>query len=193
MTHAAAPDAPRYQIGPIAFAIELDALEAWLDSAPVGDRIVYAHGRAAPSKAAAFVRAGELGRARLLRLHNRRRPDGDWEWLAIRCAAPDADDAPDAVRAPLARADAMHETVEARVLRVLRVAANIGTVCPTNAEIAQACGLLRRDGAPDPDAASYRVRKLVAAGAIRIEDFGPTQRRIVTICGSGAKTVAGAL
>lgn len=73
------------------------------------------------------------------------------------------------------------------VLRLLSRAANRGQACPTNAELARALGL------KDAVAASYRVRCLVRAGKIRVEEPSPTERRVVTIVATGKSTVRGAL
>lgn len=173
--------APRYQLGPLAMAIEADALRAFVDDAPVGERITYAEGAVAPQKAEAFRLAGELARAGKLRLHNPRRPSGGFEWIAVKLA-------PVAAEEPAALAPTpMGDEIDQRVLRALMLTAKAGRMCPTNAELAQTCGL------PDPDAASYRVRKLVAKGAISVIDNGPSWRRIITIAATGQSTVEGRL
>lgn len=65
------------------------------------------------------------------------------------------------------------------VFDCLAKAVRRGEPCPTNEEIAAACGLTGKL------AASYRVRKLVALGKISIEDHSPYGRRVVTIlCGA---------
>lgn len=180
-TNASAP--PRFALGPLAFAVELEALEAWLDAARPGDTFEYAHGRCAPQTAPAFRRAGELGRGGAVQL-SQRREGQTFHYLATRLAP--VQDAPgEAV--PPARSASLPETPEERVLLQLRRAANLGMVCPTNAELARACGL------KDAAAASYRVRQLVRWGWIRVEDNGPNARRIVTICQTGKRTVEGRL
>lgn len=54
-------------------------------------------------------------------------------------------------------------------------AASRGEPCPTNDELARSCGLSGKL------AASYRVRRLVALGKVRVEDHSPWGRRVVTI------------
>ena len=61
------------------------------------------------------------------------------------------------------------------VFECVASAARKGAACPTNEELALACGLSGRL------AASYRMRKLVAEGRIAIEDRHPYGRRVVTI------------
>jgi hypothetical protein len=60
-------------------------------------------------------------------------------------------------------------------------------VMQTNAELAREC-LLK-----NADAARYQIDKLEAQGAIRVEDFGPNERRAVTIVASGLTTKRGRL
>lgn len=61
------------------------------------------------------------------------------------------------------------------VLECLVRAVRREQACPTNEEIAAACGLTGKL------AASYRVRRLVAAGKIAVVDHSPWGRRVVTI------------
>ncbi|WP_447727255.1 hypothetical protein [Sphingomonas koreensis] len=107
---------------------------------------------------------------------------GGRNYIAIRCAI-------DIAAPPIERhaAPVQEDELADRVLRRLRRAANLGLVCPTNAELARDCGL------KDADAASYRLRKLIGNKLIRVDDQGPNARRIVTIIESGRSTVAGAL
>ena len=172
---------PSYSVGPLSFAIEADVLEAWLMGAETGDEIVYATGPALPQSAAAVVLARALSEDGLVRTHLRR-VGRSFEYFAVK-RSPDPNP-PAPIRHAAPRGD---DDADTRVLRALCRAANLGQMCPSNAELAKLCGL------SDPDAASYRVRKLIQAGAIRSEDQGPNRRRIVTIVASGMKTVPGAL
>lgn len=61
------------------------------------------------------------------------------------------------------------------VLGLLRAAALAGRTCPTNEQIARACGLAGRE------AARYRLTLLVRQGKIAIEDRGPGHPRVVTL------------
>lgn len=61
------------------------------------------------------------------------------------------------------------------VLACITSAAAAGRVCPTNEQIAKACGLTGKD------AARYRVSLLVRSGRIAIEDRGPLLPRVVTL------------
>ncbi len=170
-----------FPCGPLSFAIEAGVLRAWLLGAEPGDEIVYATGPVVPKSADVVLLVRELTEEGLLRTHQRR-AGKTFEYFAVK-RVPHADPLPP-IRHPLPRGD---DDADARVLRMLCRAANFAQVCPTNVELAQACGL------PDAFAASYRVRKLINAGAIRVEDQGPKMRRIVTILASGQRTVAGVL
>src|SRR3546814_17692000 len=68
-----------------------------------------------------------------------------------------------------------------------RRAANRGQVCPTNTELARQLAL--KNG----EAARYEFNQLVAGGHIRVANFGPLMRRVVTIVASGKTTAKGAL
>lgn len=81
-------------------------------------------------------------------------------------------------------------SAEGAVLRILRHAASNQRPCPTNRELARACDLT------DDKCASYRMRRLVKAGYIAVEDHSPFGRRVVTILTgkyAGMKTSEAAL
>lgn len=61
------------------------------------------------------------------------------------------------------------------VFEMIARAARRGAPCPSNSEIAAACGLSGKQ------AVIYRVRKLVQSGRIAIEYRGPYNQRIVTV------------
>lgn len=168
--------APAFSIGPLAYALSISDFAAWVERAPVGARIVYAHGSVPPRGEPAWALAGALETAGRVTL-TAARDGGVTEWIATKLAAgPGA-----AAAAPI------EDAAAERVLARLRRAANLEQVCPTNAELAEACGL------KDADAASYRIRKLIRERRIRVEDQGPRARRIVTIVATGRSTVAGGL
>jgi len=175
----------RYSIGPLAMAVDPGDIDVWLHCAKAGDRMVYATGLALPQKAAGVLRVRELIASHAVNAHCRRVDRGS-EWFVVR-RAPDSAADPHISHAGRLPRFAPDESLEARVLRQLWRAAASGLVCPTNAELAQMCRL------PTADAASYRMRKLVSQGLIRIEDNGPRFRRIVTIVASREKTVEGLL
>ncbi len=102
--------------------------------------------------------------------------------------------------APIARAKAPRRgTVRRRrvrkssltqVFEMLARAARRGEPCPTNDELARACGLSGKL------AASYRVRRLAAMGHVTVEDHSPFGRRVITILtgrDAGARTCEAAL
>ena len=66
--------------------------------------------------------------------------------------------------------------------RMIRDAARLGQPCPTNAQIARATGL------SSAVAASYRLRRLIADGKLRLEDYGHLERRVATILPEGWQT-----
>lgn len=83
-------------------------------------------------------------------------------------------------------------TVERRILKLLMAAATQGRPCPTNGAIARSVGLMR-GGLPDDNAASYRLKRLVARGLIRVTvPNDPRLHRVVTIVASGKATRGGA-
>lgn len=162
--------------------MEPDSFRAWVERAAPGDDVVYCVG-ARPSEAiGAAVRAMSV---KGLVLTTSRRKDGQLRHIAVRLA-----DRPAPVRArPSAhrgrfvpREDAGRRAVERAIMRLLTDAARRGAPCPTNKEIAQHAGL---SGAV---AASYRVRRLVQAGKIIVEEPSPIERRVVTILATGKST-----
>jgi len=170
-------------VGPLSSAIALNEFEAWMQRATVGSDIVYATGPAMPRMSATCALVGEYGRAGLLHPF-KRTCAGGFQYIARRIRRTVVDAAPVAA---VAAAPGAVDDVEARLLRLLKRTANFALPCPTNAEIAVALDL------KDEAAASYRMRKLVAAGLISILDHGPNRRRIVTIAGTSFKTREGQL
>lgn len=168
------------------FALSVDALEAWLAGARAGDRKVFARGPAIPRAAPVWGRATELVDEGLIRTHHVRAGD-EWEFLAVRQAP--IDDA--AGRQPVwtgfdaGRDPQADEDPDTLIMRALRRAANMTLPCPTNAELAEKCGL------KDAAAASYRLRKLQGAGLIKVEAQGPNAPRVVTIVETRRRTAAG--
>ncbi len=161
-------------------AVEAEQLDQWVSTALPGDRCIYATGPELPREAPAVSLARTMANVGLVTLTTQAVAGGR-NFIAIRCAIDP--NRPDAPRHAPVREDDLAEKVLAR----LRRAANLGHVCPTNAELARDCGL------KDADAASYRIRKLIAARKIRVEDHGPNTRRVVTIVSTGRRTIPGAL
>jgi hypothetical protein len=160
-------------------AVEASALDRWAASAAPRARIVYATGPELPREAPAVSLARRLADVGLVTLTTEA-IEGGRNYIAVRL--PFA-----ASTAPVALDPLPEDALAARVLQRLRRAANLDQVCPTNAELARECGL------KDAAVASYRIRKLIAAGKIRVEDQGPNARRIVTIVATGRRTMPGAL
>lgn len=170
----------RFRIAPLAFATPIDTLEAWIDAARAGDSTVYATGPALPHGHPSVKRVQVLADRGVLRPHLMRRRDGKgFDFLATRLPDP-----PPVAGVAVAR-DAGGKG--ARVLAALTARAEARDVMHSNAELARACGL------KNADEASYQIRKLIAAQVIRVEDFGPLERRAVTIIATGATTRRGRL
>lgn len=162
-------------------SVDAEALDQWAATAVPGEKTIYATGPELPRGAPAVLLARALADIGLVTLTTQA-IEGGRNYLAIRCAIDPNKPEPARHLAP-----ATEDLLAAKVLQRLRRAANLEQVCPTNAELARDCGLR------DADAASYRIRKLIAASCIRVEDQGPNARRIVTIVGTGKSTVPGSL
>ncbi len=164
-----------------------DQMQSWVDRARPGEDAVYATGERPPADVAALAVA--LYDARLVTMTSKT-VAGTRRFILQRL--PDL--RPSQVRAQARRnpgqfaksADDGRRTARI-VLRMLTRAADQGLACPTNAELA------RRAGLRDAAAASYRVRRLVAAGQIIVEEPSPLERRVVTIVATGRKTRRAAL
>lgn len=165
-------------LGAQAMTIPASVLEAFARDGAPGARITYAQGRDEPRTAATWLLAGELAQAGWLRLFRQRTPGG-FEFLAEKRDRGD-------IGAAAPRA-VMPDAADDALLAMLRRAANFDQPCPTNVEIAAALNL------KDAVAASYRMRKLIQLGAIRVTDHGPKERREVTIAETGKSTPRGKL
>ena len=188
-----------FALGPLGFAIAGGDWAAWLGAARAGDSLCYAHGLALPAGAPAVIAAREAAAAGLVSLIARRVEINGaraTEWLAQKCGEVSSPAARGGISRSQANAagagdgsvqDSDDDSIEARLLRVLRRAAAFDQVAPTNAELAAQLGLR------DTEAARYVVGKLIKSGAIRVENMGPTLRRIVTITATRKATRAGRL
>lgn len=165
-THARAASAP-----PITDAT---ALVDWARTARPGEAVVYGRGTALSRPVAAV--AAKLQDLGLVNLTRRREGKG-WAFVVQRCSAP----YPRSVgrRRITGYSTLSPETV---ILRMIRAAIRQGQPCPTNAAFADAAGLA------DRQAASYRLRKLVAAGVIALIDHGPFEHRQAVWVATGAMT-----
>jgi hypothetical protein len=165
---------PRITVPQLAMAIPAQELQRWLAKAKPGQTIMYAEGAALPRGAAACTLAREHAEIGTVELKAERGPRG-WRFLATKRAMATGG----AARAKAApRVD---DDAEA-VLRVLRRCAQLDLECPSNGALAEAAKL------NDGDAARYQLRKLAAAGTIRVEHFGPMRPRRVTIVATGKRT-----
>lgn len=157
-------------IRPAAHALDVEDVEHWVGSAEVGDELVYAWGVAPPRDRAAWARARELFDEGEVRLHDRRRGDGNREWYMVKRQLAVGE------QPAVAPVHDRPETEEEAVLRILRRHVKLGLACPTNAEIGSQVGLTAQQ-------AAYRIRVLRAERAILMEERGPGERRICTIAG----------
>ena len=170
MTAARKPSRP-------SFAVSVEEFDAWVASAEPKDALIYASGAEIPRAAPAWKHAMSLVEDGMVTLTYQHAGGGITEYLAIRLTTADA---PAVVSAPVVEID---ETNPAElVLREIRRAASFKLPCPSNAVIAQRCGLT------DAAAASYRIRQLDAAKRIMIESQGPNEPRIATIIATGKST-----
>ena len=149
------------------------ALLRWIASAKPGDAAVYARGASVPREVAQVAReAAEAGFVDLVR---KREGLNAWAFQVQRRSKP-------LPSASGRRRFHPRGSAEGTILRLITQAAKRGRACPTNLELARACGL------SCAVAASYRLRKLAREGRITIEQRGPLQRRVVTLHDSGLST-----
>ena len=159
------------------FAVSVEEFDAWVAQAEPRDALIYARGADIPRGAPAWKHAMHLVEEGMITLTYQRAGGGITEYLAIRLTTADAP----AVQAALV-ADVDETNPTQLVLREIRRAASFKLPCPSNAVIAQRCGL------SDAAAASYRIRQLVAAKTITIESQGPGEPRVATIVGTDKTT-----
>jgi hypothetical protein len=159
------------------FAVSVEEFDAWVARAEPKDALIYARGADIPRAAPAWKHAMALVEEGMITLTYQRAGGGITEYLAIRLTTANAP------ALPVVAVPEVDETNPAElVLREIRRAAGFSLPCPSNAVIAQRCGL------SDAAAASYRIRQLVAAKRITIESQGPGEPRVATIIGTGKTT-----
>lgn len=154
--------------------LDAPAIVDWVSNAAAGDAVVYARGDAPPRQAAAVARL--MQDQGLIDLTRRRETTGRFQFIIQRRAKPFA--------APTTRARRFaRSSAETAILRMIRAAIRLRQPCPTNAEFAAGAGLSGRL------AASYRLRRLVAAGTINLLDYGPFEHRVAVLVETGQATV----
>lgn len=147
----------------------------WAETAAPGDSIVYGRGDRPPEDIVRVV--GRLSDAGALHPTRRRISAAGGEF-AFQAQRGSGKISRVLVRPPSrgqVRTLPANRSSDRAVLKCIEGAVKYGLSCPTNAELARACGL---SGAI---AASYRVRRLVATGRISIIDHSPYGRRVATI------------
>lgn len=174
-------EATQFRIAPLATIADEAALTAWIDAARPGESSIYATGPALPQQHPVIRLVNVLADRGVLRPHVVRRTDGrGFDFLVVKRG-----DEGVAVDMPSRRQDRAARTD--RVLKALTQRAEAAGVMQSNQELARQCGL------KNADEASYQLRKLIQRGDIRVEDFGPNERRCVTIIAIGKTTVRGRL
>ncbi|AMK19353.1 hypothetical protein K663_14875 [Sphingobium sp. MI1205] len=159
-------------------ALSPDQFEAWVARAVPGEDVVYCTGLRPSEAIGAAVRA--LHERGLVTMTTKRADEG-FRFIAQRLPDPPR-------RVPERRGRFVRReirgryTAERMILKILVTAADKGHPCPTNGELA------RRVGLAGAASASYRMRRLVAAGKIAIEEPSPLERRVVTIAATGKQT-----
>lgn len=147
----------------------------WAETAAPGDSIVYGRGERPPEDVVRVI--GQLSDVGALHPTRRRisAAGGEFAFQAQRGSGKISR----VVVRPAARGRVRslpaNRSSDRAVLKCIEGAVKYGLACPTNAELARACGL---SGAI---AASYRVRRLVATGRISIIDHSPYGRRVATM------------
>lgn len=160
-------------------ALSPDQFEAWVARAVPGEDVVYCTGQRPSEAIGAAVRA--LHERGLVTMTSKRSAGG-FRFIAQRLPDPRPVRLPEH-RGRFARRELKgHYTAERMILKILVTAADKGHPCPTNGELA------RRVGLAGAASASYRMRRLVAAGKIAIEEPSPLERRVVTIAATGKQT-----
>lgn len=141
------------------WVLPLQQLTDWLDSAQVGQSLVYCHAPH-PIYGETWSYVGELGRSGRVHPSNPKSTTCEgfrtFQIKVLRLAAP----AP--AKAPARRGDGFEDETLAKIRRLLRRCANFGRRCPSNPELAQAAEL------GTAAQAAWRLQKLTAAGAFRI-------------------------
>lgn len=162
--------------------ISASGLEDFARSAQPGDSLCLGRGVALPADVGAMVNV--LAATGILHPARQRISGRDFSFVAQRGSAPFVHYV-SGTRPPLRprkdrRADSpvptqARRSTDTMLLRLLRWCVAQQRACPTNAELARACGL------SGSVAGSYRMRRLVQAEAIRITDYGPFEHRVVTL------------
>ena len=164
--------------------LTIDQFDRWIAGAALGERLVYAEGLSPPRHLPVWNHARDAAGEGIVRLHNIRSGERQWwHFVAVRVAPA----VPSVVPVPAAVVAIDLDDPTETVFRALRRAVNFALPCPTNAHLAQICGL------KDAAAASYRLRVLRDLNRIRISDNGPGNPRVVTIVASGRSTAAGGI
>lgn len=160
-----------------------EELRAWARNAKHRASLVLGEGAALPSSTARVVSV--LADAKIIDIARRKLAADHYRFIVQRRSARYVERATVTPRQAMARPRA--GISERRILKILIRAAERNLPCPTNPVLAHLVGL------SGEQAASYRMRRLVAQGKIRVEVPGdPRMHRVVTIVASGKRTRGGA-
>lgn len=145
--------------------IDEKRLQGWVPGAVAGSRLTLGRGHALPPGLSGEVR--RLTDAGAVVPVRRREGDGAFLFQVERMSG--------VVPVAGSRAGAVIDRGSQRdaVLRAIRAAIRAGRPCPTNAELARDC-----DVAGGRVAVAYHIRRLVQAGAVQFDHFGPLERRV---------------
>lgn len=150
-------------------------LREQFERARVGENVIYARGPVLDPRnpVVALVRDWrEAGRV----VTAQKRVQGELVYLFQRCAG-----VPDRARPRLRIDPEMSERAEGRLLAHLSRLANMGLVCPSNAELADGAGLR------NAEAVKYAFKLLKAAGHVRVLPLDG-QQRVIEIIATGERT-----
>lgn len=176
----------------LSLAVPAAQLRAWIDSAPAGERAIYASGVDLPRDAEGVKLAGRWARQGLVRTFQQRDPEDERRWLFLiekaRGASPQTGSpAPAPSRSPLNGGTVPPRVVDRALLRrlldLLRRCAERGEECPSNAELAQRLNLRR--GERGRQQAKYLMQRLSSEKRIAVESRGTCAPRVVTILAPG--------
>lgn len=166
----------------LGLAAPVEQLEAWMESAPVGDRVIYASGFDLPRDAAGVqLVKGWIAARKVLPLPQRRdQASGRTEWMVQKMAA-----CADHTQKEACAADRRSLREAERLLEHLRHLAQRGRACPSNSQLARE---LELGGSHRGRArAQYLLQILERQGRVQVQSHGRNAARVVTITTGAAQ------
>lgn len=158
------------------WSLKPSEIEAWAKTAPVGGRLVYAHGPSVPSLAGRIARG--LYESGLVVLNLTRSDDGLFDYLATRRQAPRASRKE---RPPISVGEAqkLPGAID-RLLSALTGCAEAKQLCPSSSALVDLADLR------DVNQVNYLLDTLARRGSIALATSG--RHRVVIITSSGKRT-----